>query len=610
MDDDWIDPGGVGVAALSRARGQESTRLPRALVEAAREVELDEAELALGVALLRELPKGVSHEGWIGLVSAARLSAARGSTRLELGERLAPMLNDLALGATERALASAILATPDAFSPVLSRADSGVHSPLVLDDQSVYSQKTWALERRVASALQERFLATSLEDLPLADGLPLELSDEQSRAVRIAATAPLALVTGGPGTGKTSIVVAMLCTMANGGVDLSTVALAAPTGKAADRLRAGVQPTLLERGEPVPAASTLHRLLGYSERRGFRHHAGNPLSAEVVIVDEASMVDLEMMNRLLDALRPGGRLVLLGDADQLPSVDPGAVFRDVCLAADDVHPERIARLSKSYRMDPKDPSGRAVLLCAMGVNAGEDVPMDWVTTEAELAFEGAEGLESARLEPFLDRWWQRAGFETERRLEYPADLIGMPTKSRDALDSVLRAAERFRILTLTRSRRTGSLAINDALHRRASRFPGFALGEPVLVLRNDYDRGLFNGDQGVVLRVGSRVSVVFRRGLDFVAFPIEAVMGLVELAYAVTVHKAQGSEYEGVAMVLPDRWIPLLTREILYTGITRARRSAVVVGERSLFERGVATPLDRSSGLRGRVARGGVISES
>jgi len=331
------------------------------------------------------------------------------------------------------------------------------------------------------------------------------------------------------------------------------------------------------------------------------------------VVDESSMVDLGLADRLVRALPERAQLILVGDAHQLPSVEAGAVFRDLCAASEG---RAAVELTHSYRMDAGDPHGRAVLEAARAVDGGA---IDALTSAAavraeELTFAGFERAPASELEPFLDRWWETFAapllvgaaepLEAER-----GQLVG---------EAEVAAAERFdrmeraRLLSPTRMRRQGVTALNEALHARAAAERGLesgrtlAFGEPLLVTRNDYERNLFNGDQGLVLPVrterGVRPSAVFRNRDGITAYPLEAVRSLTELAWAVTVHKAQGSEYDVVALVLPGEPLPLTTRELVYTALTRARSGAVVLGSDGVLGAAVGTRAERFSGLEGRFA--------
>jgi exodeoxyribonuclease V alpha subunit len=426
--------------------------------------------------------------------------------------------------------------------------------------------------------------------------------------------------------------VALLRALAWTGIHMEAIAIAAPTGKAAQRLQEAIAGGLAAAARDMadatlstiaPEPQTLHRLLGWSPSSGrFARHENDPLPHRVVIVDEASMIDLAAMDRLLRALREDARLVLLGDADQLPSVEAGAVFRDLCAALG------AERLSVNLRV-ASDASARRIVGAAQAVNAGK---MDARFAEAvttrhaveELTFEGVEHLAAPWAEvgeAMLDRWWRT-------RVASLDDFAGRLARTFCLRDGELEPDDeaelralfehygRARLLCATRVRgfATGAEAINDALltrlrgGSRARRWRSVELapGTPVLFERNDYERRLFNGDQGLVVRVdagdaaGARPTAVFPRRGRFVAFPVDALSDLVP-AFAMTVHKAQGSEFDHVGLVLPEADMPLLTRELLYTAMTRARRSVALVGETDLLARAVSRAIERHSGVAERL---------
>jgi len=461
-----------------------------------------------------------------------------------------------------------------------------------------------------------------------------ELSQEQRRAIECAAISPLTIVSGGPGTGKTSIVVAILKVLTGAGIDPGEIALAAPTGKAANRIAESMRARFIPSTEPAgertwPEPSTLHRLLGYSPTlKRFRHHRNNPLTARVIIVDEGSMLDLELMSHLLDAMRPEARLVILGDADQLPSVSAGAVFRDLMATGEDgaLTPKSV-RLTRNYRTDRAADSGYAIRKLAGDINAGVvdlfdpeciDGTLLRRASVQHLQFVGTEWLEGeAVLGAFLERWYTErvhlAG-DAGNRI-FIAREEGFEPAECEAIRRVFDQAAQSRLLCVTRALEFGAEPINAALHRRRAFEEGrsteraqFIAGEPVMVLRNDYSRMLFNGDQGVVLRVQrsgfeTGLMAVFPRGDNFVAFGVGALKSHLELCYAMTVHKAQGSEFDAVAVMLPDKDLPLLTREILYTAVSRARSSVIIVGSRDIILSAVSRRIERYSGLREQLAQ-------
>lgn len=513
-------------------------------------------------------------------------------------------------------LVDRVASLPALATAVIGR-DPATYAPLLLTDTRwLYQQRMLVAEGRLAGSMAaRRGVMDGGVDVALAavraQPAGVALSDEQAAAVGSAARHALTLVSGGPGTGKTSIVVALLRTFVRLGVGASEIALAAPTGKAADRMGEAIREGLATLEVPgdadrsllveAPRPSTLHRLLGHHPLRDtWRHHRNHLLPNRVVVVDECSMVDVFLMGRLFAAVHPDAHLVLLGDADQLPSVAAGAVFRDAL----DALPDRRVRLTRSYRMRADDPAGRAVLTLANTVNEGSPAAWSAVPSRAldALTYAGVEHLEG-ETRAFLRRWFR------DRAL-LPDRLRTRTWRTEDGagLDEVFSRLGAARVLCVTRGYETGAEQVNARLHALAAteaRQPAaipLLVGEPVMMLHNDYDRRLFNGDTGVVLFAphadGPRPRAFFRGDLGgYRSFALETLAGRLDLCYATTVHKAQGSEFDAVALVLPENDGPLLTRELLYTAVTRSRRSVVVVGARALVRRATERGVRRYSGL-------------
>ncbi|WP_243294467.1 exodeoxyribonuclease V subunit alpha [Geothrix mesophila] len=508
--------------------------------------------------------------------------------------------------------------------------------PFVRAGEWVASARLHAAETRLATAIRSRTAAGPAEEVEhpgLGDLLqaPVLLSGEQRQAVSRAIRAPFTLLTGGPGTGKTSIVVAILRAAMRFGFDPAEIALAAPTGKAAQRMGESIRGTLDRTASPsdedrrllenLPEPQTLHRLLAFLPfRQTFRHHRNNPLPQRLVIVDESSMVGLDLMDGLAAALDPQARLVLLGDAEQLPSIEAGAVFRDLVKAL----PEATLRLTHSYRMDAANPDGRSVLLAAQALRAGEAAALDAegaLTTRAsaaDLQGHGAEhaDVDDAALRAFLWGYLEgeilaQPGFREASDRIYHHDGRAWTAGDEAALEVLFRAHEHAKILCpLRETPGLRSVAgLNQRLHHLAGREAAGALdrdlavyaGEPVMVTLNDYRRGLFNGDQGIVVKArqedGIHQAVAFRTATGFRLLPYRPLQPQLELAWALTVHKAQGSEFDRVILVLPPADSPLLTREILYTALTRARTAATILGPREALEAGLGQTSRRFTGL-------------
>jgi exodeoxyribonuclease V alpha subunit len=476
---------------------------------------------------------------------------------------------------------------------------------------------------------------------------PLQLDPDQRRALECALHRNFVVISGGPGTGKTSIVLTLLRCLVRGGTQPGQIALAAPTGRAAQRLTDSLRQGL-EKIAPAPAdpdlslhqlqAVTLHRLLDYSPSRGhFRRHAENPLPADVVIVDEVSMVGVVLMAQLLQALRPECKLILLGDKDQLPSVEAGAVLASlVSSGPGGERHEYTVLLETNHRSQPeiqmaalainRQDVGIAGRLPVQALPGEERQSAWWKAIERQggcwLVEQGpgtSPGAQAAELRSVLQRWSAHHFLEEYPQLIRACELG--PGCEDDAvviaqLRRLFRILEGSRILTLVREGAWGCIGINqylDGLLRpsldRGSRGHLFA-GAPVLITANDYVRQLYNGDVGLVLkyrdagptgsaggRADAALRAVFPRRGGFQSFAVESLPSH-ELGLALTVHKSQGSEYDSVLLVLPPSGARrLLTKEILYTGITRARNLALIAGSRDTLRLAVVRRILRESAL-------------
>jgi exodeoxyribonuclease V alpha subunit len=474
------------------------------------------------------------------------------------------------------------------------------------------------------------------------------ITDWQKVACAVALRARLSVITGGPGTGKTytaARLLALLLALHPDGSPLR-VALAAPTGKAAARLKQSIDDALTRL--PVPAdagldlsaliarmgpSRTLHALLGARpDTRAFRHHAANPLDVDVLIVDEASMVHLEMMDALLQALPPTARLVLLGDKDQLASVEAGAVLGDLCQdaaegrysAATAQFVQRVAGQTLVAEFVLPDPAPvlaqQTVMLrqsrrfkgaigqLALAVNRGD-------AAAARACLGGADNAVASpvsALQPSSPQAVCALALGASGKPSY-ADYLrllqtgpaGQGTEAHSRwVSSVLKAYERFRILCAVHQGDWGTQALNVAVQKALADAGLLRIqvewyeGRPVMVTRNDAQLGVFNGDVGLVLpNTEGKPKVWF---LDGEALRSVSVMRLaqVETAFVMTVHKAQGSEFEHTALVLPPGGAEVLSRELVYTGITRAREQFTLVeAEAGLLATAIERPSLRASGL-------------
>ena len=441
--------------------------------------------------------------------------------------------------------------------------------------------------------------------------------DWQRVAVAVAMRQRFCVISGGPGTGKTRTVARLLCLLQHFAEEPLRMALTAPTGKAAARLAQSIQRELPdlqthlpEAAATVPAeASTLHRLLGYRSDGRFRHNASNPLALDLLLVDEASMLDLSMMARLLEAVAPTTRLILLGDRDQLASVEAGNVLGDICadhfdyasaelvaylrelepLAAEQLKPtehtvaDGICLLRRSYRFDDKSSVGKV----SRAINQG-----DWLSTEALLRA-GHDDLE------YFEADVQGHKAVSEKVLAHFRALLAC-----ESPQLALQQLSRFQLLCGLRKGTTGVQELNlqmVQLLRRAgviSNAEHFK-GRPVMVVQNDYSQGLYNGDVGLLWPdEHGDLQVWFDDGQGGLRSVLPARLPEHESCFAMTIHKTQGSEFHEVCILLPEQVAPILSRQLLYTGVTRAREKVSICGPMPVVEHMVQASLQRQSGLR------------
>ncbi|MDP5291128.1 exodeoxyribonuclease V subunit alpha [Oceanimonas sp. CHS3-5] len=546
----------------------------------------------------------------------------------------------------------------------LVAANGEPERPLVLHGERVYLRRYWSYEQGVARALAARISDDRPVPGDLSDWLerlfpePLVLDGErqtdwQKLACALAASSGFTLITGGPGTGKTTTVVRLLALLQGTAEQPLRIRLAAPTGKAAARLTEsiGAQVASLPVDDSVRAqipaeVSTLHRLLGsLPGSRHFRHHAGNPLPLDVLVVDEASMIDLEMMHSLLSALPAHARLLLLGDKDQLASVEAGALLGDLCRHAEQglYQPERLAWLEQvsgerlvhpslvagepgrhglaqrilMLRYSRRFAGGSGIGRLAEAVNRQQPgLAREQLGGRAEVAAVRLKGEQDAALNRLLHGGRGEAvgygHYLVQLRDARPAagTAFDDPAWS-DWAKGILTAFDEFRLLCAVRRGPWGveglNIRIAGLLHRRGllEAQEGWYEGRPVLVTRNDYSLGLMNGDIGIALRLPEEdgrlvLRVAFPRndGSGELRFVLPSRLGEVETVFAMTVHKSQGSEFAHTAMILPEALNPVLTKELLYTGITRARHWFTLLEPRKgVFEQAIARRVERRSGL-------------
>ncbi len=587
-------------------------------------------------------------------------------------------------------------------------SDGSLPAPMVLTGKRLYLYRFWHYEQQIAGGIRHRLQQPSpLADPDSAPAQTLKQAldtlfppatdvDYQKLACALAARNRFAVITGGPGTGKTTTVVKLLAALQAMAGTLSQraghkyhIRLAAPTGKAAARLNesigdaVGQLPLAKLPGnvslEDIPTrVTTLHRLLGSRpDSRRFRHHRDHPLPVDILVIDEASMVDVDLMASVFDALPDNAQLILLGDKDQLASVDAGAVLGELCQRATDAHytpdtrswletvtscqlpaqlldprgsdlDQAVAMLRKSYRFGSDSGIGQL----ARAVN-GNSLNRDILNACAQAGFDDVIWLNADPPRPqpeevqalvcshsvtgsphaFRNQGRGRVdnrgnpiaepvGYQQYLALINSHTLDGdSPRQDWDQLaGQVLAAFSDFQILCALRRGPWGVETVNDLVARHLqsrgliSRAEGWYSGRPVLVTGNDYNLGLMNGDIGITLSVpwgadtGEGPGQVLR-----VAFPSADGDGgirwispsrlqQVETVFAMTVHKSQGSEFNHTCLLLPDRLSPVLTRELVYTGITRARNwFSLITGDARVLRQAVSQRVLRASGLAQRL---------
>ena len=496
--------------------------------------------------------------------------------------------------------------------------------PLVLSGTRLYLQRHWTQEAEVAERLLE--LASVAVDPGAASSvasalLPGELAADQRLAVERALTHRLGVIAGGPGTGKTTTIAALLVAAHAAGSDTPLrVVLAAPTGKAAARVNEALRGALAgfaespppELAEALPAAldalagveaTTLHRLLGAGggPRASYRHDRSNPLPYDVVVVDEASMVALPMMAHLLDAIAPDARLVLVGDPHQLASVEAGSVLADIVAPVlvstpgeDGAHvvEGRIAGAITVLRRNFRFAADSGIASLASAVNAGD-------TAAVVAALEAADGVRWHALDPASGSG--RAAVLDE--VAESGQAVVDAARRGDAL-AALGSLQRCQLLCAHRRGPYGVESWNRHVGARLGVGDTSPAGRPVLVTRNDPALGVYNGDVGVEVLDGERLRIAFvgagtpTGGVRSLA-PVQ--LEYVEVAHALTIHKSQGSEFDEVVVVLPPPSSRLASRELLYTAVTRARHRVVVVGTDLAVAAAVGRRLRRQGGLAERL---------
>lgn len=549
-------------------------------------------------------------------------------------------------------------------------AGTSGNSPLVLDGSHtqplLYLRRYWQYEQRIRSAINQRLMQQHELPLEATRTLLQQLFTEESPtpvnwqkvACLLAARNSFAIITGGPGTGKTTTVVRLLALLQ--GLHQSTepdsqlqIHLAAPTGKAAARLSESISGNIEKlslkdnssgqriRNSIPHEVTTLHRLLGSRpDSRHFLHNAANPLATDLVVVDEASMMDVDMMARLVDALPPHARLVLLGDKDQLASVEAGSILADLCQGADTAHytPDTVAwlqqldagELDATFINQDGTPLQQATCMLRHSYRFSDHPGIGALATVANSGQGNVTQLAQCIQEhPDSLQWLQLTGRSDNGQpdlaalekltvegyrpyLEQLGRLRPANDTDTDALQEwaleVFKAHNGFQLLTAMRKGNFGvenlNLVVQRALQRKGllpEATSSWYHGRPVLVTRNDYGLNLMNGDIGICMQwPGGILRVAFANGNGGIRWILPSRLQSVETVFAMTVHKSQGSEFTHTALVMPEHSSQVLTKELVYTAITRSREKfSLLSGNDQVVEKSLQQQVQRASGLTG-----------
>ncbi|MGM8909466.1 exodeoxyribonuclease V subunit alpha [Psychrobacter sp. 1U1] len=503
---------------------------------------------------------------------------------------------------------------------------------------TLWLHRTWQAEYALAHNII-RIKDQTVDILPIALN-PL-LNTEQQDAIHMANRSAFSIITGGPGTGKTftvaQLVMALHQAQSEGEIEdkvgeASTnsvnLALAAPTGKAAQRMQESLQDALQHAGVAMqlPEAKTIHRLLGIGQGGQPRYHKDNQLSEDIIIVDEASMLGVELANYLVSAVKPKARLILLGDANQLAAVDAGAVLADLCRipALQEVHQRLevsrrftkesgIGKLAKLINQDASD-IGRSMTAVWQLMHEDETLDFYHLTHTPSIQMENDINNKDNIIKNSLSNYnfysktlknYKSYINQTNKTLTRIKVAKSMPTAEYIAIfDELISLLNQFRVLTAGHHGRCGDHSINRYLseqHRNQLKLPlsksPWYHGRPIMVLQNNYELGLFNGDIGICLQTeGGRLQVFFEnkpQGISVNMLSDE----MIATAYAMTIHKSQGSEFEHVAISFDDHNARLLSQELIYTAVTRAKKQVSIFSTESAFAQALATPTVRQTGL-------------
>ncbi|MBR6421510.1 exodeoxyribonuclease V subunit alpha [bacterium] len=482
-------------------------------------------------------------------------------------------------------------------------------TPLVFADDKIYFYKYWLYEKSLAAKVLKlskdkgKFAENADKIKKFFDELFDSESFEQKNAAVTAVENRFSVITGGPGTGKTTTVAKILAGILSVYPE-SSIILASFTGKAAARMTEALRGATekIEKSGKIENAAifakmnsleglTIHKILDMSFGKPGRNRQ-NPITADFVIIDEASMVDIAMFSDLLDAVSDKTSLILLGDKDQLASVGVGNVFSDICDAAEDNLFERkiMAKLTKSHRFDEN--SGIGKLASAVNGQKKAHEIIGICEEECDLNYREIKK--------------ERKNKEMENIAEYAAKKYEFLSDKDLEPKEILEKLNDFKILCPSKEDFFGvdniNTAIENALEIKQS--DAFYNGRPIMITKNDYANNLMNGDCGVILKRDGKTKAYFLQGSMLESFDISKLSAF-ETVYATTVHKSQGSEYDSAVVILPEREMPMLTKELIYTAITRAKKKVTIAANKAILEYALGNTAERNSGFKEALKKAG-----
>ena len=509
--------------------------------------------------------------------------------------------------------------------PIVYQINSNENSSTI--SLTFWLHRAWQAELNLAQRINA---ILNQKISPLAISIPDTLNPQQIAAINVANNNAFSVITGGPGTGKTYTVAQLVMALQQAtaieagkheqikfSTDSASLALAAPTGKAAQRMQESLQAALDDANVELQLqeAKTIHRLLGIGRTGKPRYDAKNPLGEDIIIVDEASMLGVELANHLVSAVKPGARLILLGDANQLAAVDAGAVLADLCripllqpIHAELTESRRFSADSGigklAYQINKTDSDTKAIwqllrhddALSFQYVNSLQIVSSD---NEIQNSLSNKKIVEkiSNNYHPYI--------IKIKNCLENPIEK-SMPKATKVKINSLMDVFNQFRVLTAGHNGEWGDHYINNYLtqwHLAELKLPlgqnTWFHGRPVMVLQNNYELGLFNGDIGFCLQTSderSQLKVFFENKEQGIAVNL-LNDEVIATAYAMTIHKSQGSEFDHVAITFDNSHARLLSKELIYTAVTRAKKQVTIYSTKHALEKAVQTPTERHTGL-------------